>query len=156
MEEKKANHGKRDNQKLKPYLVQQYLLRNTDANHVLTSYDIIEFLESCGIAAERRSIYRDIEDINKVMWLMDVKSFDEEDDGITIEDAIAALDADEDDSENALRFTPIQECAKLANIGRNCIVRQSCFSHRYHHLIQFLLFQLIERHRDVKVQGDIM
>ena len=90
MEEMKSNHGKRDNQKLKPYLVQQYLLRNTDADHVLTSYDIIEFLESCGIAAERRSIYRDIEDINKVMWLMDVKRFDEEDDGITIEDAIAA------------------------------------------------------------------
>lgn len=102
MEEIKSSHGKRDNQKLKPYLVQQYLLRNTDADHVLTSYDIIEFLESCGIAAERRSIYRDIEDINKVMWLMDVKSFDEEDDGITIEDAIAALDADADDSEKAI------------------------------------------------------
>ena len=62
-----AGHGKKANQKLKPYVVLQYLLKNTDENHLATAFDIIAFLEDdCGIEAERRSIYKDIEDINKV------------------------------------------------------------------------------------------
>ena len=81
--------GKKPNQKLKPYLVQQYLLKYTDEDHTASAYDIVSFLEYCGIAAERRSIYRDIQDINKVMWLMDNKSAD--DDGIDIEAAEEAL-----------------------------------------------------------------
>ena len=78
LEEFAGSHGKKPNQKLKPYLVQQYLLKNTDEDHVASAYDIIDFLEQCGVAAERRSIYRDIEDINKVMWLMENKQDDEE------------------------------------------------------------------------------
>ena len=89
-----AQHGKKPNQKLKPYLVQQYLLKNTDEDHVASAYDIIDFLEQCGVAAERRSIYRDIEDINKVMWLMENKRDDEDD--IDIEAAEEALAADEE------------------------------------------------------------
>ena len=66
-----AGHGKKSNQKLKPYLVLQYLLKNTDENHLATAYDIIAFLEDgCGIEAERRSIYKDIEDINKVALML--------------------------------------------------------------------------------------
>lgn len=88
-----AQHGKKPNQKLKPYLVQQYLLKNTDEDHVASAYDIIDFLEQCGVAAERRSIYRDIEDINKVMWLMENKQDDEDDIDIdAAEEAIAAGD----------------------------------------------------------------
>ena len=33
-DEYEAQHGKKPNQKLKPYLVQQYLLQNTDEDHV--------------------------------------------------------------------------------------------------------------------------
>ena len=88
-----AQHGKKPNQKLKPYLVQQYLLKNTDEDHVASAYDIIDFLEQCGVAAERRSIYRDIEDINKVMWLMENKQDDEDDIDIdAAEEALAAGD----------------------------------------------------------------
>lgn len=62
-----AQHGKKPNQKVKPYVVLQYLLKNTDEEHVATAFDIIAFLEDeCGIEAERRSIYKDIEEINKV------------------------------------------------------------------------------------------
>lgn len=62
-----AQHGKKPNQKVKPYVVLQYLLKNTDEDHVATAFDIIAFLEDeCGIEAERRSIYKDIEEINKV------------------------------------------------------------------------------------------
>ncbi len=64
---KPAEHGKKPNQKLKPYVVLQYLLKAADENHVATAYDIIAFLEECGIVVERRSIYRDIEDIKKVL-----------------------------------------------------------------------------------------
>lgn len=93
-----AERGKKPNQKLKPYLVLQYLLRNTDEDHVVSGDTIAEFLKRCGVDAERRSVYRDIEDINKVMWLRENKRFTtelEEDDGITIEDAEAAIEEDE-------------------------------------------------------------
>ena len=58
-----AKHGKQTNQKLKPYVVLQYLLKYSDENNTKSAYDIIGYLEDCGISAERRSIYRDIEDI---------------------------------------------------------------------------------------------
>ena len=61
-----AKHGKQTNQKLKPYVVLQYLLKYSDENNTKSAYDIIGYLEDCGISAERRSIYRDIEDINRI------------------------------------------------------------------------------------------
>lgn len=72
--------------KIKPYIVLQYLLRNTDEDHVQTALDIVAYLEECGIEAERRSIYRDIDEINAVALML------EED--CTIEEAEAML-ADE-------------------------------------------------------------
>ena len=65
-----AKHGKQTNQKLKPYLVLQYLLKCSDENNTKTAFDIIAYLEDCGITAERRSIYRDIEDINRIMLML--------------------------------------------------------------------------------------
>ena len=58
-----AKHGKQTNQKLKPYVVLEYLMKYSDANNTKSAYDIIGYLEGCGISAERRSIYKDIEDI---------------------------------------------------------------------------------------------
>ena len=60
-----AKHGKQTNQKLKPYVVLQYLLKYSDENNTKSAYDIIGYLETCGIHAERRSIYKDIEDMSK-------------------------------------------------------------------------------------------
>ena len=65
-----AKHGKQTNQKLKPYLVLQYLLKYSDENNTKSAYDIIGYLEDCGITAERRSIYRDIDDINRIMLML--------------------------------------------------------------------------------------
>ena len=39
-------HGKKANQKMKPYIVLQYLMKHTDENHVESAYDIIAYLES--------------------------------------------------------------------------------------------------------------
>jgi len=68
---KVPHHGKQPNQKIKPYVVLQYLMKVTDENHVVSATDIISFLEECGITAERRSIYRDIEEINRVALMME-------------------------------------------------------------------------------------
>ncbi len=67
---KPAKHGKQVNQKLKPYVVLQYLLKYTDENHAKSASDIIGYLDYCGISAERRSIYRDIDDINRILLML--------------------------------------------------------------------------------------
>lgn len=48
-------------QKLKTTYVMLYLLQNSDEEHPVTVHQIIDYLESKGIAAERKSIYSDIE-----------------------------------------------------------------------------------------------
>ena len=36
-----ARHGRKQNQKMKPYVVLQYLMKETDENHLVTAYDKI-------------------------------------------------------------------------------------------------------------------
>ncbi len=69
--EKAINEGRKDNQKMKPYLVYQYLLHNSDENNTVTASDICAFLEEKGISAERRSVYKDIAAINNALWLLE-------------------------------------------------------------------------------------
>lgn len=82
-------HGKQVNQKVKPYVVLQFLLRNTDEEHTVTAFDIVSYLQECGISAERRSVYRDIEEINRVNLMLEEKC--------TIFEAEEMLLDDEDD-----------------------------------------------------------
>ena len=90
-----AEHGKKPNQKVKPYVVLQYLLKNTDEDHLATAFDIIAFLEDeCGIEAERRSIYKDIEEINKVALMFQ--------NGCAIDEAEQELEENKDD--NSIRL----------------------------------------------------
>ena len=78
MGKKKAKHGRKFNQKMKPYLVYDFLLRNTDEDHVVDASDIIAYLKDLGITAERRSIYSDIAEMNKILYLLDVRDSEEE------------------------------------------------------------------------------
>ena len=48
-------------QKLKLLHVMNYLLQNSDEEHPVTVHQMIQYLASNGIAAERKSIYDDIE-----------------------------------------------------------------------------------------------
>lgn len=48
-------------QKLKPLYIMNYLLQNSDESHPVTVNQIISFLDTQGISAERKSIYSDIE-----------------------------------------------------------------------------------------------
>lgn len=88
-----SRHGRKPNQKLKPYLVLQYLLKYTDEDHPADAYRICDYLQELGIDAERRSIYSDIEEINKVLWM-------EENDGTLAEAAVAV----QDDCERAIAY----------------------------------------------------
>lgn len=68
---KKSGSGRQNNQKLKCYLVYRYLMENSDENHCLSQKDIVDYLENdMGIKAERRSIYKDIDEINKTLYAL--------------------------------------------------------------------------------------
>ncbi|MBR5640639.1 MAG: WYL domain-containing protein [Firmicutes bacterium] len=71
MKVEKSLKGRQPNQKIKPYIVLQYLLKYTDEDNPVTAYEIVEYLKDCGIYAERRSIYRDIEEINKALLMLE-------------------------------------------------------------------------------------
>ena len=68
----RTGRGKREHQKIKPYLVLQYLMQHTDEEHTASAAEIVAyFQEYCGIDTERRSIYSDIDEINKVLYMLD-------------------------------------------------------------------------------------
>lgn len=63
---KEKSRGKKPNQKLKPYLVLKFLEKYSDEEHTFDGEAIANaMIEDYGIFAEKRSIYRDIKDINK-------------------------------------------------------------------------------------------
>ena len=65
----RANSGKRNNHKMKPFFIYDYLMRYTDENNKASSTAIKAHLTELGIESERRSIYKDIEEINKAILL---------------------------------------------------------------------------------------
>ncbi len=65
------NSGKKFDQKMKPYLVYRFLMEETDENNIIGGEDISTYINSLGISAERRSVYKDIDAINKAMLMLD-------------------------------------------------------------------------------------
>ena len=57
--------AKSSNQKLKILYILNYLMENTDEDHFVTMPDIITYLGSKDITAERKSVYDDIELLNR-------------------------------------------------------------------------------------------
>lgn len=101
--EKRAVHGdgkqgRKDHQKLKSYIVMQYLLRNTDEDHPASANDIIDYLADFGILAERRSIYRDVREINEVVYALD--------NDCKIQYAEEVIAGDEDNEEKLIVYDP--------------------------------------------------
>lgn len=93
----KEGHGKKPKQRMKPYIVLQYLLKNTDAEHFATGKDIEGFLrECCDIYAERRSIYKDIDEINEVNWMLENDT--------DINEAIQVIANDKYDNEKLIKY----------------------------------------------------
>ena len=60
------------NKKLKLLYLTQYLWEQTDEQHPGTMQEIIAYLASCGISAERKSLYDDLELLR--LYGMDVQS----------------------------------------------------------------------------------
>ena len=88
--------------KLKPYAVLQYLMKYTDENHVASAKDIVDYLENdCGIQAERRSIYKDIDEINAMSLMVE--------DGCTIQEAEEMLRDDPDNERKTIIYDPKQK-----------------------------------------------
>lgn len=56
--------AKSENQKQKLLYIAQYLMEQTDENHAVSTPQLIEYLASQGIKAERKSIYNDIDTLN--------------------------------------------------------------------------------------------
>ncbi len=54
---------KSEKQKLKILYIEQYLREHTDEQHPASTAELISYLEKNGIPAERKSIYRDIENL---------------------------------------------------------------------------------------------
>ncbi len=73
---KESQQGRQFSQKMKPYLVYEYLMRHSDENNVVKTEDIIDYLRSCEISAERRSIYKDIDEINKAILIAEGVAID--------------------------------------------------------------------------------
>jgi len=86
MAEKKTDLG-RNNQKMKPFFVYDFLMRNSNAENPVKTERILEYLEELGIGAERRSIYKDIEEINKALILTTRKDYDDIPKADTFEEA---------------------------------------------------------------------
>ncbi len=61
---------KSSNQKIKILYIMQLLLERTDEEHPASTSDIITYLSSYGISAERKSIYDDMEVLK--LWGMDI------------------------------------------------------------------------------------
>lgn len=69
------------------------------AHIVVLNWKKSNVLAELGIDAERRSIYRDIEEINKALWLLE-----NEDDDADIFAAEEAIETDENDSEKFIVY----------------------------------------------------
>ena len=100
MADKKSEFG-RNNQKMNPFFVYDFLMRNSNAENPVKTERIIEYLEELGIGAERRSIYKDIEEINKALILTTRKDYDDLPKAETFEEAEALL---EDDKEKTIVY----------------------------------------------------
>lgn len=57
--------AKRPNQKMKIMYLRDYMVKYTDENHAVTMKDIMAFLDSLGIQADRKTIYSDIEELRQ-------------------------------------------------------------------------------------------
>ena len=87
--------GKREHQKLKPYLVLEYLMKETDEQHRVTIQDILNFLGDLGLEAEQRSVMDDVKEINYVLYMLEQ--------GCSIDVAVEHLDSGDFDDEKFIQ-----------------------------------------------------
>ena len=95
IQKKQMPRGNRPpNHKMKPFYVLQYLMDKSDEDNAIkvdgtSKGTILEYLDKIGISADRRSVYRDIKEINKAMLVYK--------EGITIEEAEERIEEEGDE-----------------------------------------------------------
>ena len=152
-------HGKKPNQKLKPYLVLQILMENTDEDHVMSATDIVAELDAMGIYAERRSIYSDIEEINKALYMLDQ--------GCTIEEAAEDLSNPEYSEEKIIAYKEISRDQKGYYVRRHKydlldlrLLAECAYSSRFltqsqsKHLINDVICEYASKHQRNQITHD--
>lgn len=84
-----SGKGKKPNQRMQHFLVLQYLLEKTDENHFVSADNVVDYLkEMCRIYSEKRSIYKDVAEINIAYVMIEY--------GVTHDEAIDLLEEDPD------------------------------------------------------------
>ena len=92
MAKKSPNSGRKPHQQIKAYLLLQYLLRNTDDEHAIPMADLETYLQDeCGIDAERRSIYKDIHEINIANLMLDGTPYSEAEEALADDQDLALI-----------------------------------------------------------------
>lgn len=151
-----AKHGKQANQKLKPYMVLQHLLKTTDENNVQSVYDIIAALQEWGLTAERRSVYRDIEEINKAALVID--------EDCTIEEAEEMLANDEYDEEKLIVYSPSKKgfyarprfLLEDIRLLAECIYSAKFIEEEQAQLLVDVVCQFVSEHQAKKIRHDAL
>ena len=156
-----GQRGKKPNQKLKPYLVLQYLMKNTDADHIATAYDIIAFLQDdCGVDAERRSVYEDIKDINRAAIALSEKC--------TIDDAAAMLEDDDDDELKLIRYDKsrkgfyVQDSARQFDFNDIRLIAECVYSAKFiaegqaKRLVENVICDFVSTHQAAKIKHEAL
>ncbi len=79
MSDEKVKRGLQSEQKLKSFLILDWMKKNTDIYHTYNADYIADVIsEDYGISAERRSVYRDIDAINEAVLLAHEEAFNVE------------------------------------------------------------------------------
>lgn len=104
-----SGSGKREHQKMKPYLILQILQEKTDEEHLLTAAQIAAELDEMGIETERRSIYRDIREINRVLYMLENGCTIQEAEELFHDDADPNLDTEEAEEEKTIVYDPARK-----------------------------------------------
>ena len=96
-EQKTPHRGRKEHQRYKSFVVLQYLLKNSDEDNAISGKEIAnDIRETYGIEAERRSVYEDIKEINRILLMLK--------EGCTIDKAAEMLKADTTDELKAIVY----------------------------------------------------
>ena len=154
-----ARHGKKPNQKLKPHLVLQILMKNTDEDHVMSAAEIVDALDEMGIYAERRSIYTDIAEINKALYMLDQ--------GCTIDQAEEDLSDPDFEEDKVIAYKELGRKEKGYYVRRHKydlldlrLLAECAYSSRFltesqsAHLIDDVICEYVSDHQKDKIKHD--
>ena len=152
--------GKKYNQKIKPYAVLQFLLKNTDEDHLVDAFDIIAYLEDCGIEAERRSIYQDIKDINRMALMIQEEC--------SIDEATEMIEEDEDDAIKLVKYDKsrkgfyVQNNVRQFDLNDIRLLAECVYSAKFiaegqaKRLVERVICDFVSTHQSEKIKHDAL